>query len=1125
MKEQATSELRLSIGDSSDQFRLARIQLFHWGTFSGLTDLALPDAGYLFVGPSGSGKSTILDAHAALTTPRKWRAFNVAAREAERKGQDRSEMTYVRGAYKLGTADSGEIAVHFLRTDTTWSVIAETYRNSRGQAVTLALILWVRGKSTAENDVQRRHLVLERDFDLKELGFFPQTDFDVRRFKHDLPDAHVSLEFSTYQERFRGLLGIESEQALRLLHKTQSAKNLGDLNVFMREFMLDEPETFEVADRLVKEFVELDEAHKAVVAARQQIQLLEPAQENYMKWEAEGRALNELKEVGAGLQQFEDRLRHLLLKERVDALSADLDGCRQKLKALADVSSHEADKLAELREKRADQGGRILENLETDKKEAEERQPEILRKRGIASEACKALDWSMPDEVMAFAQLTHRAKELVERAPDLEKELRRKAEEARDRYRNAESEFGEVRREIQAMERQPSNIPSDYLDVRRDMAQALALEESRLPFAGELLEVKKDQEDWRGATERVLRGLALTILVDEHDYAAVAAYVNNTHTGMLIRYNRMIPQTASARSIAPNSLFSKLEIARCPQQAWLREELKANYADLICAETIQEFRAARRAVTREGQLKLNSTQHQKDDRHSVSDRKQWCLGFDNKEKLELFKARALQLVEELGQAKNAKEGIEKEQENLRTKDHACVALQNLTWADVDIASLLSHIRDLGQRIEAEKAQRPDLAALDKQIDDQKSVHESAVEAQNKEAATEINLTDKMREFTAKLQEQSRNLLNVMLTPTQERFLSGRLAALDVRLALENLDKTMGLISKGIGKEEGDLKEHRAQLVQLIVATFVKFSETWQSEAGGLDPVMASADDYFAKLERLKKDGLDKFEQRFFKLLREQSDQNLTLLASKLEQERGAIRSRMELVNESLLTAPYNPGTHLVIETLDRTLEDVRLFKVDLKAALSNSFSDDKGQAEAQFEVLRDLVKRLGNQETESARRWRALVLDVRQHVEFLAREREDDTDREVEVYASGAGKSGGQRQKLTSTCLAAALRYQLGGQDRALPIFSTVVMDEAFDKADSEFTAMAMNIFKTFGFQMIVATPMKSVMTLEPFIGGACYVENRDRKTSRVLKIDYDKETKRLNLPQKVLNAEEAVIP
>ncbi len=53
-----------------------------------------------------------------------------------------------------------------------------------------------------------------------------------------------------------------------------------------------------------------------------------------------------------------------------------------------------------------------------------------------------------------------------------------------------------------------------------------------------------------------------------------------------------------------------------------------------------------------------------------------------------------------------------------------------------------------------------------------------------------------------------------------------------------------------------------------------------------------------------------------------------------------------------------------------------------------------------------------------------------------------------------------------------------------------MVLDEAFDKADNEFTALAMNIFDNFGFQMVVATPLKSVMTLEPFIGGACFVES-----------------------------------
>ena len=129
---------------------------------------------------------------------------------------------------------------------------------------------------------------------------------------------------------------------------------------------------------------------------------------------------------------------------------------------------------------------------------------------------------------------------------------------------------------------------------------------------------------------------------------------------------------------------------------------------------------------------------------------------------------------------------------------------------------------------------------------------------------------------------------------------------------------------------------------------------------------------------------------------------------------------------------------------------------------------------------------------------------------------------EQEVYRSGAGKSGGQRQKLAATCLAAALRYQLGGQDRALPRFCTVFLDEAFDKADAEFTTMAMNIFKTFGFQMVVATPLKSVMTLEPFIGGACFIHIKDRKASFAISIDYDDQAKRLKLIPEAKNDEEA---
>ncbi len=95
-----------------------------------------------------------------------------------------------------------------------------------------------------------------------------------------------------------------------------------------------------------------------------------------------------------------------------------------------------------------------------------------------------------------------------------------------------------------------------------------------------------------------------------------------------------------------------------------------------------------------------------------------------------------------------------------------------------------------------------------------------------------------------------------------------------------------------------------------------------------------------------------------------------------------------------------------------------------------------------------------------------------------------------------------------------ALRYQLGGPGRVLPTFSTVFLDEAFDKADADFTDAAMKIFKSFGFQLIIATPIKSVMTIEPYVGGAVYIHIKDRMHSRVLVLPYDEEAQSIDYRQ-----------
>lgn len=1113
---------RPSADGANPQFRLTRLQTYNWGTFNGLVDLAIPKVGYLFVGPSGSGKSTLLDAHAALLTPPRWVDFNVAARESERRGHDRNVMTYVRGAWSQQTGDAGDYVAQYLRLGTTWSAIAETYENERGDVVVLAQVFWVRGASTTAADVRKLYIVAQRELDLKELQFFAECDFDVRRFKSTLADVFVRDEFSPYQERFRGLLGIDNELALRLLHKTQSAKNLGDINVFLRDFMLDPPETFKVADRLVDEFGELDAAHQAVVAARLQIETLSPARAAHEVLERKRREKSLLDELTVGVDPYREQRRRQLLEARIEELAVEADGMAAEAARLADRAARERAKLDQLRLERQGVGGGLLEQLRAQLANAESERPKRVQKRDRALAACRTLGWELPDDAPAFVQRVAEAKARLLTSREATAELERQKDALKEQKRRKEGEFAEARSEIAAMERQRSNIPARMLGVRATMAAALGVAEEVLPFAGELLQVKPDAAAWRGAVERVLNGLAQSLLVDDRYYPAVASYLNDNDIGARLVYLRTLPHAEPRRTPGPSSLIRKLDFAPEPHAEWLRAELCARF-DYACADTLAAFRDAPRALTREGQVKHSGVRHEKDDRQRVDDRSRWVLGFDNREKRELYEARAAELGSELATLSARLDALDAEGERQRSELLECQTLANSTWEEIDVVALLGHIQSLHESIARETRARPELGQLDAEIAAQARVMQVAVDAHNDVELRRRSALDTKVKLQRALAGLAQERLGITLTSTQVSGLDGRFARSARPLTLETLDALTTEVVRGLGAEIEALKLEMAELRTRMERSFSEFNRQWPAESGGLDPVLASAPDYFGKLARLETDGLPRYEERFLRLLREQSDQNLTLLSSRLDQERSAIKTRLELVNESLLTAPFNPGTHLVIDALDKAIDDVRRFKQSLREALSHSLGAPNAElAERRFVVLRDLVRRLSSQDALD-KSWKQLVLDVRQHVEFVAREL-DAEEREVEVYRSGAGKSGGQRQKLAATCLAAALRYQLGGQERGLPCFATVVLDEAFDKADAEFTTMAMNIFKTFGFQMVVATPLKSVMTLEPFIGGACFVHIKERKYSSILTIEYDEAERRLLLPDGLERGSEAAV-
>ena len=210
-------------------------------------------------------------------------------------------------------------------------------------------------------------------------------------------DVNFTEEFSAYETRFTRLFNIKSDRALRLLHKTQSAKDLGDLNKFLRDFMLDPPETFKVSDTLVNEFQVLNAAHEAVLTARNQIDALRPVRDGLIEYEQTKSLLSLLAEEKVGIEYWREQNRHELLLAQINELAIKLEGLDASIKELKTKERREEGEFNALLTIRAGAGGNVLSHLQAQVDQAERVQmPEVSANHQRMVSSCKALDWALP---------------------------------------------------------------------------------------------------------------------------------------------------------------------------------------------------------------------------------------------------------------------------------------------------------------------------------------------------------------------------------------------------------------------------------------------------------------------------------------------------------------------------------------------------------------------------------------------------------------------------------------------------------------------------------------------------------------------------------------------------------
>jgi uncharacterized protein YPO0396 len=117
---------------------------------------------------------------------------------------------------------------------------------------------------------------------------------------------------------------------------------------------------------------------------------------------------------------------------------------------------------------------------------------------------------------------------------------------------------------------------------------------------------------------------------------------------------------------------------------------------------------------------------------------------------------------------------------------------------------------------------------------------------------------------------------------------------------------------------------------------------------------------------------------------------------------------------------------------------------------------------------------------------------------FSASERWREDDREHEHYTDSGGKSGGQKEKLAYTVLAASLAYQFGLDAGATSTrsFRFVVIDEAFGRGSDESARYGLELFRRLDLQLLVVTPLQKIHIIEPFVANVGFVHNEDGRLS-----------------------------
>lgn len=417
---------------------------------------------------------------------------------------------------------------------------------------------------------------------------------------------------------------------------------------------------------------------------------------------------------------------------------------------------------------------------------------------------------------------------------------------------------------------------------------------------------------------------------------------------------------------------------------------------------------------------------------------------------------------------------------------------------VTIARLATEKRELEAASDLLKTLTARLAALEKALKE--------TEGQLKDRHAKSSKTEQKISDAEELRQQAQALLAettevsaqrfAMLAEMREEALASQVLTVE---SCDNRERDMrDWLQTRIDAEDSKIR----RLTEKIIKAMTEYKKEWALETRDVDINIAAGPEFSSMLEGLLADDLPRFEGRFKELLNENTIREVANFQSQLARERETIKERIARINESLTQIDYNPGRYISLEAQMNFDADIRDFQTELRTCTEGALtgSEDAQYSEAKFLQVKRIIERFRGRDEHSDldRRWTAKVTDVRNWFVFAASERWREDNTEHEHYADSGGKSGGQKEKLAYTVLAASLAYQFGLEWGAVRSrsFRFVVIDEAFGRGSDESAQYGLRLFAQLKLQLLIVTPLQKIHIIEPFVAGVGFVHSEDGRTS-----------------------------